>query len=412
MKTRPAPSGGFRPCTGIGIPDLHLVTAFLLLLLPAFSAPPSLTAEQTLSVLYFESLDRNADYLWMEKGIADTLITELSGIDGLVLVERERLQKIIDEQRFQMSGLTDESTAVEIGNLLNAETLVLGSYAVSGGKLLVTCRLVETETGKVGSGFSEEGAVDQYLSIQRTLAWRICESLGFTKGSPLLPAGSPSLQAYSYYYRGLDLYDRAEYSQAADLMRKAIDSAPGFDKPSRTLEECYRFLQDFRQARQLRELNRMYAELDRLFIRLNRVPFLTYRELITRAAAAGEDVQALTEKLKEDLSWFRGDTPAQVLWNAQLIMVQIGMKLDNEFGDPEGGAVQYRRMIAAAGIAAERFADDPWLPEIIYQEVLAYYMLRDWTALEKGCVEFMTRWPDFRMISAVEDFYEKALENR
>jgi TolB-like protein len=375
-----------------------------------FAAP--LRAEQTLSVLYFQSLDGSAEYLWMEKGIADTLISELSGVEGVLLVERERLQELLEEQRLEMSGLTDESTAVEVGNLLNAELILMGSYAVSGNALLVNCRLVRTKTGSVGAGFSEQGPVDQFLAIQRKLAARICAGLGLRKEDPAVEGAAPSFQALSFYYEGLDLYDRGQYAEAASLMRKSLESAPGFAKPSLALEDCYRFLQDFRAARRQRELNQLLRELEQLLARLDRSPFVTYAELMARAAAAGEDLQKLAERLKDDVSWFRGDTPAQVLWNAQLVLFQIGQKLAGDFSDPEGAESQYRRMIQAAQAARTRFPEEPFLPELLYQEILALYMLRDWASLEKACAAFMSEWPDFRMITSVEDFFEKSLENR
>lgn len=400
--------------TFAGVPDIlkilkkKLLLFFLILLVYSAAAG----AEETVSVLYFESLDRTEEFLWMEKGIADTLISELSGADGLVIVEREQLQRVIKEMALSLSGLTDEAGAPEIGRLLNAEKLIYGSYSSLQGLLRINCRAVETSTGKIVFSLSEEGPLKDFSLLNRRLAGKIRQGLGFPINGSSILTEDPNLAALSLYYRGLDLFDREEYSGAVLLLEESLKEAPGFGKPGRALEECYRFLQDFRKARQLRELNGLKHELDQLFRRLERQPFTTYAEIISRAASEGRDIAELNERLKKDISWFRGDTPAQVLWNAQIVMFRIAQKLQSEFNDPAGSEAFYSRIIRSARRAGELYPADNFLPEIFYQELLAWYMLKDWKRLEENCFAFMNRWPDFRMITSVEDFYEKALENR
>ena len=84
----------------------------------------------TLAVLYFEN-NSVVDKDKMEplsKGIADMLITELTNIKAFKVVERERLNDVIDELKLQQTGVFDQSTAQKIGKLLGAQTLLLGSF--------------------------------------------------------------------------------------------------------------------------------------------------------------------------------------------------------------------------------------------------------------------------------------------
>ena len=46
------------------------------------------------SVLYFENTTDNEDYMWLSKGLADMLITDLTNVNEIEVVERESLQKI------------------------------------------------------------------------------------------------------------------------------------------------------------------------------------------------------------------------------------------------------------------------------------------------------------------------------
>ena len=48
------------------------------------------------------------------------------------IIERSQMDKILDEMEFQSSGCTDEECAVEIGKVLNAEHIVIGSVGLVG----------------------------------------------------------------------------------------------------------------------------------------------------------------------------------------------------------------------------------------------------------------------------------------
>jgi len=90
---------------------------FIILLFTLFA----LEAE-TVSVLYFENTTKNEEFAWLSKGIADMLITDIAPY--IDVVERENLQKVLQEQKLALSGLGAEDNAVELGQLLNARKIV------------------------------------------------------------------------------------------------------------------------------------------------------------------------------------------------------------------------------------------------------------------------------------------------
>jgi len=112
------------------------------------------------------------------QGVADMLITALVKSGQFNVVERKDLDKVMAEQRLGRSGAVTPQTAPEIGKLLGADLLVLGSITelgtkdrnVSGGAPLfgarinaktaraaVDIRLVNTTTGEVVAAETEEG---------------------------------------------------------------------------------------------------------------------------------------------------------------------------------------------------------------------------------------------------------------
>ena len=108
-------------------------------------------AKRTIAVMYFQNnamMNREA-MAPLEKGLTDMLITELSKIEGLSVVERAQLQQLTREMGLGATGAIKPETAQQMGKLLGAETLLLGSFAtdMSGKKMRIDARIVETETG-------------------------------------------------------------------------------------------------------------------------------------------------------------------------------------------------------------------------------------------------------------------------
>src|SRR5262245_31913652 len=66
-------------------------------------------ARPTVAVLYFTngSLQRNADYAALSKGIATILITDLASNSKVRVVEREQLQSVLEEQNLASAGRVD-----------------------------------------------------------------------------------------------------------------------------------------------------------------------------------------------------------------------------------------------------------------------------------------------------------------
>lgn len=105
----------------------------------------------------------------------DVLITELTKTGKFVVVEREKLNKVLDEQKFQASGAIDPRTVVKIGKILGVNAIVTGVISQFGEKTqgsdylivqskkqiaetTVDVRVVDTETGQVLYADSGKGA--------------------------------------------------------------------------------------------------------------------------------------------------------------------------------------------------------------------------------------------------------------
>lgn len=59
--------------------------------------------------------------------LVDRLVTTLTETRQFRVIERQKMEEMLKEQKFQMSGLTDPTKASEIGKMLGADLMIFGS---------------------------------------------------------------------------------------------------------------------------------------------------------------------------------------------------------------------------------------------------------------------------------------------
>ena len=72
----------------------------------------------------------NESYRAMAKGLAAMIIADLSKVPGLKVLEREKVQLLVNEAKLGDSGLADKASAVRSGRLMRAEKVVVGNFEV------------------------------------------------------------------------------------------------------------------------------------------------------------------------------------------------------------------------------------------------------------------------------------------
>jgi len=171
----------------------------------------------------------------LEKGLAGMLISELAQNPAARLVDRENIQKLIDEQNLGKDGRLDAATAAKIGKVVGARYMVMGSFVDLYGRFRVDARLVDVETSEilkvVRSDPKFEKREDMFKLLQ-SLAERLMTEthlppLSADLGKAVKARNVPT-EALTYYSRALLYQDRGDKTKAAEYFRKAIDVFPEY----------------------------------------------------------------------------------------------------------------------------------------------------------------------------------------
>ncbi|MFW5996397.1 MAG: CsgG/HfaB family protein [Lentisphaeria bacterium] len=95
--------------------------------------------------------------------VEDFFVKELMG-KGYRVIERERVDKLLDEQDFQRSDRTSTDEAAKIGEVINVPAVAMVDVNVDDEKISLTGRMVDVESGEVLWIGSSRGGSGKTLS--------------------------------------------------------------------------------------------------------------------------------------------------------------------------------------------------------------------------------------------------------
>jgi len=187
------------------------------------------------AVLSFETTEGRTEARDLGEAAAILINQNLISVPNISVVEREKLEDIIEEIGLSQTGLTSDE--IEVGNLLNVQFLIAGAVADLGNRFLLAARFINVETGNVLQSASVEIPSNSFLMISSelvmikkypiTAAFRSMIFPGWGQfyndkprkgsiilGSELLMAAS-TISSYILYKQSKDAYDRSTQRDVA-----------------------------------------------------------------------------------------------------------------------------------------------------------------------------------------------------
>ena len=168
----------------------------------------------------------------LERGFAELLTTDLARSSRLTVVERLRLQAVLDEIKLQASGATDSSSNVRAGKILQAGRLVAGSIIQSGQELRVDAAVIDVPTTRLAGSTNDDRKLDELLTLEKNIALGLFQQLGVTlttaERNAIEQRPTRSLSAFVAYSRGLMLEDEGQFERAESFYDQALRLDPNF----------------------------------------------------------------------------------------------------------------------------------------------------------------------------------------
>ncbi|MGH7456651.1 MAG: CsgG/HfaB family protein [bacterium] len=214
--------------------NLRLFKSYFFLLFISISHSSSFT-QPTLGILDFDN-NSLADRQRLEplrKGLAQMFSSELGQLQGLNLVERADLLRVIEEMKLAQAGMIDEKTAQQVGKLVGAQHLLLGSFIyLPNGKIRLDARVVEVETGRILKAGEATGKENQLFDLVKALNKKLIKELALqlsaSELSKLDNLRNVKFSAVMLYSQAVAYEDRGDLANARKKYRDALAEDSNF----------------------------------------------------------------------------------------------------------------------------------------------------------------------------------------
>lgn len=212
---------------------------------PAAATPPR---GRLLLVLPFENRTGQANLDWIGDGAADIFNRRLDAAGFLTISRDDRLYAL-DRMGLPMNFQPSRATTIRIAQLLDADSVVIGSYTLTGDQLTATARVLDLHQLVLSQKIEQTSALKNLLDMLNGLAWNVARNLDPTYSvaeQTFLAADGPLHPgAFENYIRGMT-------AETADdritHLREAVRLNPGFTPALLELGKAYFANQDYDSA--------------------------------------------------------------------------------------------------------------------------------------------------------------------
>ncbi len=197
----------------------------------------------TIAIMPFDnySVGEYQDKLGLiSKGLADFFAYDFGKISDFKVIERDKMDFILDEIKMQQSGVVDKATAVKVGKILGAKYMIFGSITQLDDKnTRMVVRVVNVETSEITASVDKEGKPD-YSKMEKELVVDLSDKLNVklnpTQIGMINEGGTDSYDATELYSKGLEYMDKYDYKQAYEYFKKAYEADSSFVEAKRKMD--------------------------------------------------------------------------------------------------------------------------------------------------------------------------------
>ena len=214
------------------------------------SGPPR--EKFSLAVIAFENQTGDKAYDYLQEAIPNLLITSLEQSQSIRITSWERLRDLGKRLGKDDPRIVDRDLGFELCRRDGIQAIVLGSYVKAGEVFATDAKIYDVATKRLLKSVGSRGDnVDSILKKQiDDISGEIAKGFGDWKGapkvspSPITEATTRSLEAYNYFLRGQEEFEKYYFAEARRDLEKAVAIDPEFAMAYSYLVRVYYSLAD------------------------------------------------------------------------------------------------------------------------------------------------------------------------
>ncbi len=251
---------------GGGVLALIVAVALVWFLIQQIVGPPE---PVPIAVISFENQTGDPAYDYLRDAIPNLLTTSLEQSRYLRVTTWERMRDLLRQMGKQDIKAIDRDLGFELCRRDSVRALVIGSYVKAGEMFATDVKIIDVDSKKLLKSASSRG--EGVASILKTqiddLSKQISSGFGVPEASaasgqkPIMEVTTSSIDAYNYFLRGREEFQKLYYQDARRFLEKAVELDTSFAMAYLNLAFVYSSLGESRLSRA--SYRKAFAHMDR-----------------------------------------------------------------------------------------------------------------------------------------------------
>ncbi len=193
-------------------------------------------------VMPFENAAHEARLNWLSEGAAAALTDDLQALGARALSRDDRL-RAFEHLRVPPSSTLSEATNIRIAQIVGADQVIIGSFAVDTSTLTVRVTPLRLDTGRRFPEIVESGALSEFFTLIGRVARRVLPESAVSAAE--MERGRPPLAAFEQFIKGAVAETPAT---RVAFLKEALRYAPDYQRARLALWDVYTEQGDYKQA--------------------------------------------------------------------------------------------------------------------------------------------------------------------
>lgn len=248
---------------------ISIVLALVLMAIVIWQViPHKEPAKRSVAVISFKNQTGDKAFDYLQEAIPNLLITSLEQSKYLRVATWERLHDLLAQMGKKDVPVITEELGFEACRQEGIEAVVLGSFVKAGEMFATDVKVLDVNTKKLLKSASSRGeGVQSILEKQiDELSRNISRGIGISEQK--IGAAQPriaevttsSMEAYNFFLRGRDDFDKFYYDDARKFLEKAVELDPKFSVAYLFLAQIYYMLRNDQAMKEAYENAKKYSE--------------------------------------------------------------------------------------------------------------------------------------------------------
>ncbi|MBN1782412.1 hypothetical protein JW948_14855 [bacterium] len=193
------------------------------------------TSPKAVAVMPLKYMGSDDQYAPIGKGVAEMIMTDLSQVRQLDVVERIRVQALLDEMNLSQTGLMDVTSTPRMGKLLGAGKMIQGNFVVEFDRnVLMDVTYADILARSDSKPVTLKDNMEKIFELEKNLVFQVIGQMGIEltheEKQRIEHVPTRNLQAFMAYCMGLEMEDRGNYEEASRYYQQASQMDPGYQE--------------------------------------------------------------------------------------------------------------------------------------------------------------------------------------